>query len=94
MGRLAVVAGRRVDSLDTLQPRFPVANLDRVRHELERVFVEKEITCIVSSAACGSDLIAQSLAKDRGIRRHIVIPYSVPVFKVSSVTDRPGNWGC
>ena len=48
---------------------------------------------MVSSGACGADLIAQSVAKDRKLRRHVVIPYDTELFKVTSVTDRPGNWG-
>ena len=48
---------------------------------------------LVSSAACGADLIALDLARGLGIRRSIVLPFAAERFRETSVVDRPGEWG-
>ena len=48
---------------------------------------------MVSSAACGADLLAQKAARELGIERHIILPFGREKFRETSVTDRPGEWG-
>ena len=48
---------------------------------------------LVSSAACGADLIALEVAGRRGLRRRIVLPAAPKEFLGTSVIDRPGDWG-
>lgn len=55
------------------------------------------VTALVCAAACGADLVALKTAGELGVRRRIVLPFSVEIFKKSSVIDRPGadpwDWG-
>ena len=53
---------------------------------------ELGVTTLVTSAACGSDLLAINAARALGARRRIVLPYHEDWFLVDSVTDRPGRW--
>lgn len=55
--------------------------------------MEKEVTALVSAAACGADLIALTVASDLGLRRRIVLPFKKSRFRETSVADRPGDWG-
>ena len=48
---------------------------------------------IVSSAACGADLLLLDVADEMHVPRHVLLPSTPEEFRVSSVTDRPGNWG-
>ncbi len=48
---------------------------------------------LVSSAACGADLLALLEAGDLGLRRRIVLPFHRDRFRRTSVIDRPGDWG-
>ena len=48
---------------------------------------------LVSSAACGSDLLALEAAGELGIRRCVILPFDTATFRKQSVVDRPGDWG-
>jgi hypothetical protein len=48
---------------------------------------------LVSSAACGADLLALSEARKLGLRRRVVLPFDRKKFRSTSVTDRQGDWG-
>jgi hypothetical protein len=48
---------------------------------------------LVSSAACGADLIALDIAARASIPFRVVLPFGVRRFRETSVVDRPGNWG-
>jgi hypothetical protein len=48
---------------------------------------------LVSSAACGADLLALAVASEMGLRRRVVLPFNRDKFRSSSVIDRPGAWG-
>ena len=48
---------------------------------------------LVSSAACGADLIALEEAERLGLRRRIVLPFAPKQFREKSVVDCPGKWG-
>jgi len=64
---IIALAGRRVDSADAKDPRFPLGNVERVRRLARAVLEEKGATALVSSAACGADLIALSEAGQLGL---------------------------
>ncbi|HVT94103.1 MAG TPA: hypothetical protein VHD76_14765 [Bryobacteraceae bacterium] len=64
-----------------------------VRRRVKALLESHGVTCLVSSAACGADLIALSEARALGLRLQIVLPYGRAEFRRSSVTDRPGDWG-
>jgi hypothetical protein len=90
---IIALAGRRVDSADAKEPRFPLRNVESVRARARAVFREKGATALVSSAACGADLIALSEAGQLGLRRRVILPFERRRFRETSVTDRPGEWG-
>lgn len=92
-GNVVVLAGRRVDSADAEVARFPLANAETVRARLRESFARITPVTLVASAACGSDLIAQDLARETNIERIVVLPSDPVKFRASSVVDRPGDWG-
>ena len=90
---IIALSGRRVDALQAKQPRFPLQNVDRVRDDVRRLLQDKQATALISSAACGADLIALSVAGSLGLRRKVVLPFEQERFRETSVVDRPGDWG-
>jgi hypothetical protein len=92
---IIALAGRRVDALDPKSVRFPSTpeNLETVRKRIFELLQAKHASVLVSSAACGADLLALSAAGALGVRRIIVLPFEREKFRQTSVTDRPGEWG-
>lgn len=90
---IVALAGRRIDAKASSQTRFPEQNVPRVRERLQRLFRDQGVRALVSSAACGADLLGQDVARELGLLRIVVLPFSPSVFRETSVTDRPGNWG-
>ncbi|MFL5807914.1 MAG: hypothetical protein ACJ749_00255 [Flavisolibacter sp.] len=85
------IAGRRIDKPGTA-PVFPLENVEMVRKKIAEFLISKRPVSIVSSAACGADLIALEAAGELGIERYVMLPYAPEIFKTASVTDRPGKW--
>lgn len=92
-GRVAALAGRRIDEPNAVGERFPLRNVSSVRRRLSEVFRSDSVSSLVCSAACGADLIALEEAGRLGIRRRVVLPFDVARFRETSVLDRPGSWG-
>jgi hypothetical protein len=90
---IIALAGRRVDTADAKEPRFPLRNVESVRTRARAVLKEEGATALVSSAACDADLIALSEAAQLGLRRRVILPFERRRFRETSVTDRPGEWG-
>lgn len=90
---VAALAGRRIDPIGADEPHFPLSAVPRVRSALRDRLVAESPRTLVCSAACGADLIALDLANRLGIPAHIVLPFSEERFRLTSVTDRPGDWG-
>jgi hypothetical protein len=90
---IIALAGRRIDPSDIDNPAFPLAAVPTVRNRLRELLIKQNATTLVSSAACGADLIAQQTAGELGIRQRIVLPFDPTRFRDTSVTDRPGDWG-
>jgi hypothetical protein len=67
--------------------------VDRVKQEVRRLLQDKQASGLVSSAACGADLIALSEAGSLGLRGRVVLPFERERFRETSVVDRPGDWG-
>lgn len=87
------MAGRRVDAPDAKDPRFPAANEELVAQRVREFLERRGARALVSSAACGADLIAQEAAAQLGLERRIVLPFEPSKFRITSVADRPGDWG-
>jgi hypothetical protein len=86
-------AGRRIDSPDTLPPRFPLENVTLVRKRMQAFFNSSHPSLLISSGACGADLIAMEVAGEFNIQRVMVLPFPAKEFRNTSVIDRPGDWG-
>ena len=86
------LAGRRVDAPDATQVRFPPRNVPMVEERIRKCF-QKGVGVLVCSAACGSDLLALGVASELGIRRRVLLPYALSLFRKTSVEDRLGDWG-
>ena len=94
---IIALAGRRIDAPDASTPRFPLERADVVAERIGKEFARLHAGILVCSAACGADLIALRVARGRGMRRRIVLPFDAAIFREKSVTDRPGSakwdWG-
>jgi hypothetical protein len=91
--RVVAIAGRRVDAPDASSPRFPLAQAPAVREAIRAFLAREAATHIVTSAACGADLLALQVARELGLGRRVVLPFQADRFRASSVIDRPGDWG-
>ena len=87
------LSGRRIDALDAREPRFPLPNVELVRMRIRSMLQARKASVLVSSAACGSDLIALVEANSLGLTCRIVLPSNREEFRQRSVADRPGDWG-
>ena len=90
---VAALAGRRVDADHAAESHFPLSEVARVAKELRARFKHCSVGHLVSSAACGADLLALESAISMGITITVVLPSPPLVFRSTSVVDRPGNWG-
>jgi hypothetical protein len=88
-----VEAGRRVDAPDAGVTRFPARHVPEVRNRINQVLRKEMPVAIVSSAACGADLLLLDVAGEMHVPRYIFLPSDPEKFRISSVTDRPGDWG-
>lgn len=87
------LAGRRIDAPNADSSRFAAENVDLVAGRIEEAFRAHSARMLVSSAACGADLIAQEIAGKLSLHRRVILPFSVQEFRRTSVIDRPGDWG-
>ena len=90
---IIALAGRRIDAPGAEIKRFPVDNIELVRWRLRELFGKSEPKALISSAACGADLIALQEAGALEIRRRVILPFDRRRFRETSVIDRPGDWG-
>jgi hypothetical protein len=90
---IIALAGRRIDGIDAKKVRFPLRNVDTVRMRVRAFLRDNAATALVSSAACGADLIGLSEAGQLGIGRRVILPFESRRFRETSVIDRPGDWG-
>ena len=94
---IVVLAGRRIDKRNAEEKRFPLEMKEivyvRIRDFFHNNFHNNKVEILVSSGACGADLLAQKAARELKIERHIIIPFEREKFRKTSVIDRPGNWG-
>lgn len=90
---IITLAGRRIDAPDTEEKRFPLEMKETVGARIRDFLRRYNVRMLVSSAACGADLLALNAAHELGIERHIILPFDREKFRETSVTDRPGDWG-
>src|SRR5687768_14398964 len=90
---IVALAGRRIDATDAKTTAFPSALADSVKARLITGLHAAHATHLVSSGACGADLLAMQAAKESGIDKTMILPFDAETFRTTSVTDRPGDWG-
>lgn len=90
---VVALAGRRIDAVGTDRERFPLRNRAAVRGLLETELKRRRAELVISSAACGVDLLGLEAAEALGVRRIVILPFDRDRFREASVTDRPGDWG-
>ncbi|HEY3991544.1 MAG TPA: hypothetical protein VGM01_01580 [Ktedonobacteraceae bacterium] len=90
---IVTLAGRRIDAPNAMVTRFPLEESSSVYQQIQTLLKENQATALVSSAACGADLLALEAAGQLGIRRRIILSFEPELFRSTSVTDRPGDWG-
>jgi hypothetical protein len=90
--RVMALAGRRIDRAGAAE-RFPAGREALVRRRVRDLLALQGASVLVCSAACGADIVALEAARALGLRRRIVLPFSVTVFRETSVTDRGEVYG-
>jgi len=85
------LAGRRIDA-EGAEPRFPAANAAQVKTRIAAAFEELGARALVSSAACGADILGQEAAREARLTRRVVLPFARHDFRKTSVADRGGDW--
>ena len=92
---IAALAGRRIDALGSPSPRFPATQIGVVESRVRERLGADGVRVLVCAAASGADLLALSAAAERGLRRRLVLPFAVELFRTRSVVDRAGPypWG-
>ena len=90
---VAALAGRRIDAPDADARRFPLEQASAVRSALSYALLKRQVCKLICSAACGADLLALEAARALGIHRRIILPFAADAFRLTSVVDRPGDWG-
>lgn len=89
---IVAVAGRRIDAPGAQPPRFPLTRRHRTQQRISAALLRLHATVVVSSAACGADLLTLAAAHALSVHRRIILPYREDWFLADSVTDRPGRW--
>lgn len=82
-----------MDAAEAKHVVFPLWKVPEVRRRVAAFLRETTDTVLICAAACGADLIALTEAEHIGMHSKIVLPYNPADFKITSVTDRPGDWG-
>jgi tetratricopeptide (TPR) repeat protein len=92
-GTITALAGRRIDAEGARDHRFPRENEDVVAQRILNMLVGTASTGVVSSAACGADILALESAGELNLSRRVVLPFSRDRFRATSVVDRGEDWG-
>jgi len=82
-------AGRRIDASGAFPSLFHLENVHLVSQRVEAVFREHGVMMVVSSAACGADIIVPQVPQRVEILFRIVLPFSPEQFRATSVVDCP-----
>jgi hypothetical protein len=92
---VVAVAGRRIDPEPAEARRFPFEQVAKVERDLHQLFEDIGVSVLVTSAACGADLLALKVAGAMSIPARIILPFEAARFKETSVLDRPhpDYWG-
>lgn len=89
---IIALAGRRISLGGSRPASFPVRNVPLVRRRLRALFERHGVRVLVSSAACGADLIAQQVAARLNMRRVVILPWDAERFAATSVNDCGQRW--
>jgi len=78
---VVALAGRRIDAPDAQASRFPSVLADSVKQKLIICLSSVNATHLVSSGACGADLLALEAAEELGINKTMVLPFDTDTFR-------------
>ena len=92
-GTVTALAGRRIDAPGARDRRFPAENEAAVAERIGNMLVGTASIGVVSSAACGADILALERAGELGLERRVVLPFPRERFRATSVVDRGEEWG-
>ena len=70
---IVTLAGRRIDAPNASIVRFPLDKSPTVHRRIQKLLEDYQVTALVSSAACGADLLALDVAGQLGIRRRVIL---------------------
>ena len=90
---VVALTGRRIDAAGAASPRFPLDHTSLVQERIRTVLRDTKAGMLVSSAACGADLLALEAARELGLCMRVILPFAREQFRETSVVDRPGDWG-
>ncbi len=92
-GTVTALAGRRIDAKAAREKRFPPENESLVAKRIRNILRGTASTGVVSSAACGADILALECAGELRLTRRVVLPFPRERFRETSVADRGEEWG-
>jgi hypothetical protein len=87
------LSGKRIDVPNAALRHFPTENVEPVSIRIRSTPEAVAVKTLASWAACGSDLIALEQARVLGLRQPAILPFDPRLFRRTSVTDYPGDWG-
>lgn len=90
---IVAFAGRRIDADNAEKPVFPLALGSSVKTKIIQALRDTHAKHVISSGACGTDLLAMQAAETLQVLKTMVLPFKAETFKMTSVIDRPGDWG-
>jgi len=92
-GTIIALAGRRVDAEGSKDRRFPSGSAPTVAQRIRNMLLATASTGVVSSAACGADILTLEGAAELGLSRRVILPFPRDRFRATSVVDRGEEWG-
>ena len=90
---VVVFTGHMIDGPDRARQRFPQSLEGTVRGALRERLAAIAPLALYGSAACGADIIALELMRERGGETHVVLPFPPAEFRSASVDFAQGDWG-
>ena len=89
-----IYTGHMIDAPGRAQRRFDPDMEDAVRADIQAQLAAIQPAAVYGSAACGADILCLECAHESGSELHIILPFPVEQFRISSVeTAGNGRWG-
>jgi len=89
---IVVFGGVQIDGADTKPSRFREDAVAEVARRVAAVLKDLHPRLVLGAAASGADLTVLRAARRIGLRRLVVLPFSVDRFRQTSVASRGQRW--